>query len=189
VRELARGEIPAVATLVPQQTFMFDDTVRGNVTLGEDATDASVWHALRVAQADSFVRALPEGLDTRIGERGGTLSGGQRQRIALARAVWRRPRLLILDDATSAVDPSVEQAILAGLREASEGMTVLVVAYRMATITLADQVVYLERGRVLDRGTHEELLTRCQGYADLVHAYAREAAERAAVEASEEEER
>ena len=189
VRELARGEVPRVATLVPQQTFMFDDTVRGNVTLGEEATDASVWAALRVAQAEGFVAELPDGLDTMIGERGGSLSGGQRQRIALARAVWRSPRLLVLDDATSAVDPSVEQAILAGLREASDGMTVLVVAYRMATITLADQVVYIEHGRVVDQGSHEELVGRCQGYADLVHAYAREAAERAAVERHEEEAR
>ncbi|KAB7744901.1 ATP-binding cassette domain-containing protein [Nostocoides sp. F2B08] len=186
-RRLAHGQIPAVATLVAQQTFMFDDTVRGNVTLGEEATDQSIWDALRIAQADPFVRALPAGLDAVIGERGGTLSGGQRQRIALARAIWRHPRLLVLDDATSAVDPSVEQAILAGLREAREGMTVLVVAYRMATILLADQVVYIEQGRVVDRGTHAELIGRCTGYANLVQAYAREAAERAAVAATEEE--
>ena len=185
-RRLARGELPAVATLVAQQTFMFDDTVRGNVTLGEDSDDDSVWEALRIAQADGFVHALPQGLDTVIGERGGTLSGGQRQRIALARAIWRHPRLLVLDDATSAVDPSVEQAILAGLREAREGMTVLVVAYRMATILLADQVVYIEHGRVLDRGPHDVLVERCEGYANLVHAYAREAAERAAVARDEE---
>lgn len=186
-RRLAHGQIPAIATLVAQQTFMFDDTVRGNVTLGEDASDDSVWEALRVAQADAFVKALPAGLDAVIGERGGTLSGGQRQRIALARAIWRHPRLLVLDDATSAVDPSVEQAILAGLREAREGMTVLVVAYRMATILLADQVVYIEHGRVVDRGTHDELIGRCAGYANLVQAYAREAAERAAVAATEED--
>ena len=193
VRDLAQGEVPAVATLVAQQTFMFDDTVRGNVTLGDDlgaedrgTVDTTVWEALRVAQADGFVHDLPQGLDTVIGERGGTLSGGQRQRIALARAIWRRPRLLVLDDATSAVDPSVEQAVLAGLREARGGMTVLVVAYRMATILLADEVVYVEHGEVLDRGTHDELVDRCRGYADLVHAYAREAAERDAVARHEE---
>ena len=184
--ELARGELPAVATLVAQQTFLFDDTVRGNVTLGADSDDASVWEALRIAQAEDFVRALPDGLDAMIGERGGTLSGGQRQRIALARAIWRHPRLLVLDDATSAVDPSVEQAVLAGLREAREGMTVLVVAYRMATILLADHVVYIEHGRVVDRGPHAQLVDRCEGYANLVHAYAREAAERAAVAREEE---
>lgn len=186
-KDLARGQIPAAATLVAQQTFMFDDTVRGNVTLGADSDDETVWDALRIAQAADFVRAMPHGLDTVIGERGGNLSGGQRQRIALARAIWRRPRLLVLDDATSAVDPSVEQAILAGLRDAREGMTVLVVAYRMATILLADQVIYIEHGRVVDRGSHDELVARCKGYADLVNAYSREAAQRAAVAGSAEE--
>jgi ABC-type multidrug transport system fused ATPase/permease subunit len=100
--------------------------------------------------------------------------------------VIREPQLLILDDATSAVDPSVEQAILTGLREASSGTTVLVVAYRMATILLADEVVYLEEGRVVDHGTHAQLLARCTGYERLVTAYAREAAERAAIAADEE---
>ena len=186
VREVTRGGVPSVGVLVPQQTFMFDDTVRGNVTLGADFTDAEVWQALEVAQATGFVQALDRGLDTRVGERGTSLSGGQRQRIALARAVIRRPQLLVLDDATSAVDPSVEQAILTGLRESSSGTTVLVVAYRMSTIVLADDVIYLERGRVVDHGTHAELVARCEGYERLVTAYAREAAERAAVAAEEE---
>jgi len=191
LREVARGGVPEVGSLVAQQTFLFDDTVRGNITLGVEATDEEVWHALRVAQADGFVAALPSGLGTRVGERGTSLSGGQRQRVALARAVLRNPQLLVLDDATSAVDPSVEQAILAGLRESGHGLddtprtTVLVVAYRMATITLADDVIYLENGRVVDHGTHEQLLARCTGYASLVTAYAREAAERAAVLADE----
>jgi ABC-type multidrug transport system fused ATPase/permease subunit len=138
-----------------------------------------------VAQGAAFVGRLAAQLDTRVGERGTSLSGGQRQRIALARAVIRSPQLLILDDATSAVDPSVEQAILSRLREASSGTTVLVVAYRMATILLADEVVYVEEGRVLDHGTHAELLERCPGYERLVTAYAREAAERAALAAEE----
>jgi ATP-binding cassette subfamily B protein len=187
LRTVRHGEVPQVATLVAQQTFMFDDSVRGNVTLGLDRPDEEVWEALRVAQAEGFVAALPEGLDAVIGERGGTLSGGQRQRIALARAIVRNPRLLLLDDATSAVDPAVEQEILSALRHAKEGMTVIVVAYRMATIGLADRIVYLERGRVVDEGTHEELMDRCSGYADLVTAYAREAAERAALAAGEEQ--
>ncbi len=186
LREVRKGGVAAVAALVPQQTFMFDDTVRGNITLGAAYSDEQVWEALEIAQADGFVRELPGGLDTRVGERGASLSGGQRQRIALARAVIRRPRLLVLDDATSAVDPSVEQAILAGLRRSSAGTTVLVVAYRMSTITLADSIVYVENGRVLDHGTHDELVARCAGYERLVTAYAREAAERAAVEADEE---
>ena len=186
LRTVAHGAVPQVAALVPQQTFLFDDTVRGNITLGRDESDEDVWAALRVAQGEGFVAALPDGLDTRVGERGASLSGGQRQRIALARAVVRRPQLLVLDDATSAVDPSVEQAILAALRDTSRGTTVLVVAYRMATIALADDIIYVEQGRVVDSGSHDDLLQRCDGYARLVTAYAREAAERAAVAADEE---
>jgi ATP-binding cassette subfamily B protein len=161
LREVARGGVPEVGSLVAQQTFLFDDTVRANVTLGVEATDEQVWHALRISQADGFVAALPHGLNTRVGERGASLSGGQRQRIALARAVIRKPQLLVLDDATSAVDPSVEQAILAGLRGSGSRLdhrsrtTVLVVAYRMATIALADDVVYMESGRVVDREAAE----------------------------------
>ena len=187
LRRVARGGVSSVAALVPQQTFMFDDTVRGNITLGADHTDEQVWAALEVAQAHTFVAELPAGLDTRVGERGASLSGGQRQRVALARAIIRTPQLLVLDDATSAVDPAVEQAILAGLRRSSRGTTVLVVAYRMSTITLADEIVYVEHGRVVDHGTHRELQERCEGYERLVTAYAREAAERAAVSADEEE--
>jgi ABC-type multidrug transport system fused ATPase/permease subunit len=145
-----------------------------------------VWSALRLAQADRFVAALPGGLDSVVGERGATLSGGQRQRLALARAVVRRPRLLVLDDATSAVDPEVERRILAGLRQAALPATVVVVAYRRATIALADEVVYVEHGRVLARGTHGELLAGSAGYRNLLTAYERDAAERAALRADEE---
>ncbi|HXA61584.1 MAG TPA: ABC transporter ATP-binding protein [Streptosporangiaceae bacterium] len=168
-RDVRRGGLAETAALVPQETYLFDDTVRGNVTLGAELTDEQVWEALRAAQADGFVAALPSGLDTELGERGTTLSGGQRQRLALARALVRQPRLLVLDDATSSVDPQVEARILKGLRESTA--SVVVVAYRRATITLADEVVYVQHGRVLDRGTHEELLDRSSGYRDLVTAY------------------
>ncbi|MFG3440384.1 ABC transporter ATP-binding protein [Nonomuraea sp. NPDC047897] len=188
LRELPYGGVAESVALVPQQTFLFDDTVRGNVALGLEAGDDDVWAALRLAQADGFVARLPDGLATRVGERGATLSGGQRQRLALARAVVRRPRLLVLDDATSSVDPQVEARILHGLRDAAQASTVVVVAYRLATIALADEVVYLERGRVEDRGTHAELLERCPGYRNLVTAYEREEAERAAIAAEAEEE-
>lgn len=174
LRDLARGELARAVAVVPQTPFLFDDTVRGNVALGADVPDEEVWAALRAAQADGFVAALPQGLDTRLGERGASLSGGQRQRISLARALVRRPRLLVLDDATSAVDPEVEARILAALREGAAGAdrpSLLVVAYRKATIGLADEVVHLDGGRVADRGTHEELLVRSAAYAHLVNAY------------------
>jgi ABC-type multidrug transport system fused ATPase/permease subunit len=181
LRDLAPGALADHAALVPQQAFLFDDTVRGNVALGGAVPDDAVWAALRTAQADGFVAALPAGLDTRLGERGATLSGGQRQRLSLARALVRRPRLLVMDDATSAVDPEVEARILAALRQGPAGTdtdsTVLVVAYRKATIALADEVVHLSDGRVVDQGTHAELLVRSPGYADLVNAYEQEPVE------------
>ena len=187
VRELGPGALSEVAALVPQSTFLFDDSVRGNVTLGADLPDEDVWAALRVAQADGFVAALPNALDTVVGERGTTLSGGQRQRLSLARAVVRRPRLLVLDDATSSVDPQVEQRILAGLRDAGLPSTVVVVAYRRATIALADEVVFVEDGRIAARGTHAELLQTSPGYQDLVSAYERAEAEREADREAERE--
>ncbi len=171
VRDVVQGGLARTTAVVPQQTYMFNDTVRDNITLGLDAPDEDVWEALRLAQADGFVSALGEGLDTMVGERGATLSGGQRQRLALARALVRRPRLLVLDDSTSSVDPQVEERILRGLRESSA--TVVVVAYRKATIELADEVVYIERGRIAGQGPHADLLTRSTGYRNLVTAYER----------------
>jgi ATP-binding cassette subfamily B protein len=170
--ELSVPALAAAAALVPQVPFVFDDTVRGNVTLERDGLDdAAAWSALRLAQADGFVAALPDGLDTAVGERGTSLSGGQRQRLTLARALAGGPRLLVLDDATSAVDPRVEAAILASLRGHDSGASILVVAYRRATIALADEVVYVADGRVVATGTHAELLATEPGYLNLVTAY------------------
>ncbi|GAA1457308.1 ABC transporter ATP-binding protein/permease [Nocardiopsis exhalans] len=178
LRDLARDQIPDHAALVPQGTFVFEDSVRDNITLGTAGIDDDqVWAALRLARADGFIAELDGGLDARLGEKGTTLSGGQRQRLALARAIVRRPRLLIMDDATSAVDPQIEAQILAGLRERDDAATVVVVAYRRATIELADEVLYMEGGRVLARGTHTELLETSSGYNKLVTAYERASAE------------
>jgi ABC-type multidrug transport system fused ATPase/permease subunit len=171
LRSLREGEVATQAAFVAQGTFLFDDTVRGNVTLGADFTDDEVHAALRTAAAEDFVAQLPEGLDTKVGERGASLSGGQRQRLALARAVVRRPRLLVMDDATSAVDPSIEARILDALRSTDRPATVVVVAYRQATISLADEVVWIDRGRLVARGSHAELLAQVPGYARLVQAY------------------
>jgi len=179
LRALSHESLAGAVALVPQHTFLFDDTVRENVTLGLPVDDSEILEALAVAQAQGFVQALPGGIDSRLGERGTTLSGGQRQRLALARALVRRPRLLLMDDATSALDPDVEARILAALREHSRagGATVLVVAYRKATIALADEVLFLRDGRIVDRGPHAELVARSAAYRDIVDAYdtAREA--------------
>jgi len=144
-------------SVVFQENFLFAESVRENMALGLDVPDEELRRAARLAQAERFVDALPEGFDTVVGERGVTLSGGQRQRVALARALVRNPRLLILDDATSAVDPVVEQEILRGLREELK-TTLVVVAYRVSTIALADRVLFLLDGRIAADGTHEELL-------------------------------
>ncbi|GAA0803800.1 multidrug ABC transporter ATP-binding protein [Spirilliplanes yamanashiensis] len=186
-RTLSAAALARTAAFVPQVPFVFDDTVRANLTLdrpgvGEDEARA----ALELAQADAFVDKLPDGLDTAVGERGTSLSGGQRQRLTLARALAGSPRLLVLDDATSAVDPRVESAILAGLRGGA-GTSILVVAYRRATIALADQVVYVEHGRVVATGTHRELLASTPGYTALVTAYERAEAEREREHAYDEE--
>lgn len=174
IRDLTHHELARVVAVVPQSTFLFDDTVRENVTLGGAYSDDEIWEVLRTVQAHDFVSSLPGGLDARLGERGTTLSGGQRQRLALARALVRRPRLLVMDDATSALDPEVEQRILQALAKhttGDDGPTVLVVAYRKATIALADEVVFLADGVVADRGTHAALVTRSQAYRSLVDAY------------------
>ncbi len=158
--------------IVFQESFLFATSVRENIALETPVTDEEIRRAAELAQADAFIDALPRGYDTVVGERGVTLSGGQRQRVAIARALVRRPPLLILDDATSSVDPTVEAAILDGLRRRVE-TTLIVVAYRVSTITLADRVLFLDGGRIADAGTHEELLARHPGYAAIVLAHER----------------
>ena len=177
--EIRLGDVPlrvadpidlrAAVALVFQETFLFADTVLENLTLGQAVDPERLQWAIDIAQA-GYVADLAEGRDTIVGERGVTLSGGQRQRLALARALLRHPRLLLLDDATSAIDPVIEQRILDGLRNELD-TTTLVVAHRVATIRLADRVLYLDRGRLVGDGTHEELLARDPQYAALVQAY------------------
>jgi ATP-binding cassette subfamily B protein len=175
VRSFRRSELPKEVAYVAQEAFLFDGTVRTNVTLEMPFDDSEVRYALRLAGSLDFAEALPQGLETQLGERGTTLSGGQRQRLALARALIRKPRLLILDDATSAVDPSVEAEILRSLKSAELPSTIAVVAYRPSSIKLADEVVFLDHRRILGHGTHEELLSSQSGYAKLVQAYEKEA--------------
>ena len=170
--DLDRSTLARSVTLVFQETFLFNDTVFNNISLAEAIPENEVIDAARLAQADGFIAELPHGYYTLVGERGASLSGGQRQRIALARAIVRRPRLLVLDDATSAVDPSVEGVILAGLAELDT--TVVIVAYRRSSIVLADEVIYIEDGRAIDRGTHDELYRRLPAYRELIDAYERE---------------
>ena len=167
-------ELGSHVALVPQASFVFAGSVRDNVTLGDDYPDDAVWLALKRAAVDGVVSQLHQhgsGLDAVLAERGMNLSGGQRQRIAIARALVREPRVLVLDDATSAVDPGVEQEILAALRADGGGPTVLLIAYRLASIMLADRIIHIDDGTVVDSGTHAELLERDAGYRHLVTAY------------------
>jgi len=165
VREVTLDSLREAIGLVMEDSFLFSDTVRANIAYGRpDATDEQVRAAARMAEADEFVEQLPEGYDTVVGEQGLTLSGGQRQRIALARARITDPRVLILDDATSAVDSRVEAEIHDTLRRVMAGRTTLLIAHRRSTLALADRIAVLDRGRVVDIGTHEELTQRCPLY-------------------------
>ncbi|MFC9957015.1 ABC transporter ATP-binding protein [Streptomyces nigra] len=158
VRDLTLDSLRAAIGLVPEDSFLFSDTVRANIAYGRpDATDEQIEAAARAAQADRFVADLPEGYDTKVGEHGLTLSGGQRQRIALARAILADPRLLVLDDATSAVDARVEHEIHEALKHVMEGRTTLLIAHRRSTLGLVDRIAVLDAGRLAAIGTHEEL--------------------------------
>ncbi|WP_264201639.1 ABC transporter ATP-binding protein [Streptomyces antimicrobicus] len=158
VRELTFDSLRAAIGLVPEDSFLFSDSVRANIAYGHPgATDAEIEAAARAAQAHGFISALPAGYDTKVGEHGLTLSGGQRQRIALARAILTDPRLLLLDDATSAVDARIEHEIHEALRSVMAGRTTLLIAHRRSTLALADRIAVLDRGRLADLGTYEEL--------------------------------
>jgi ATP-binding cassette subfamily B protein len=168
IREVDLGSLRREIAFVADDSFLFSDTVAANIAYARpEATQEQVEAASRRAQAHGFISELPEGYETVVGERGLTLSGGQRQRVAIARALLAEPRILILDDATSSVDARTEALIKTGLREAMEGRTTFIVAHRLSTISLADEIVVLDRGRIVDRGTHEELLERCPLYEEI----------------------
>jgi len=167
--DIERGALAGSVSIVFQETFLFNESVYDNITLGEPFSPEEVFAAARLARAHEFILDLDDEYSSVVGERGASLSGGQRQRIALARALVRKPRLLVLDDATSAIDPAVEGEILAGLSQLDT--TVVIVAYRRSSIVMADEVIYIEEGRVVDRGTHEQLYQAVSGYRGLIDAY------------------
>jgi ABC-type multidrug transport system fused ATPase/permease subunit len=168
VRSVDLGSLRSQIAFVADDSFLFTASVAENIAYANQAaTREEIEAAARRAQADAFIRGLPDGYETRVGERGLTLSGGQRQRVAIARALLADPRILILDDATSSVDATTEAAIKAGLRETMAGRTTFIIAHRLSTVSLADEIVVMDAGTIVDRGTHEELLAGCGFYREI----------------------
>ena len=168
VRDVDLGSLRSEVAFVADDSFLFSASIAENIAYARvEASREEIEEAARRAQADGFIAELPNGYDTVVGERGLTLSGGQRQRVAIARALLADPRILILDDATSSVDATTEREIKAGLREAMAGRTTFVIAHRLSTVSLADEVVVLDGGRIVDRGSHEELLAGCGFYREI----------------------
>jgi len=176
VRSLDPQALCGVVGLVPQRAYLFSGTVASNLRYGNPAaTDAELWQALQVAQADDFVRAMPGGLESAIAQGGTNVSGGQRQRLAIARALVRKPRIYLFDDAFSALDLATDARLRAALRPLTEQATVLIVAQRVSTIVDADQILVLDDGRIVGRGRHEELLASCPTYVEIVQSQFTEA--------------
>jgi ATP-binding cassette subfamily B protein len=176
VRSLDPQALCGVVGLVPQRAYLFSGTVASNLRYGNPAaTDAELWQALQVAQADDFVRAMPDGLESTIAQGGTNVSGGQRQRLAIARALVRKPRIYLFDDAFSALDLATDARLRAALRPLTEQATVLIVAQRVSTIVDADQILVLDDGRIVGRGRHEELLASCPTYVEIVQSQFTEA--------------
>jgi ATP-binding cassette subfamily B protein len=166
VRAVTQESLRAAIGVVPQDAVLFNETIAYNIAFGApDASPAAVEAAARLANIHDFIETLPEGYETVVGERGLKLSGGEKQRIAIARAVLKRPRIFLFDEATSALDSHTERAIQDHLRAVSAGTTTLIIAHRLSTVVHADQILFLARGRILERGRHQELLARSGRYA------------------------
>jgi ATP-binding cassette subfamily B protein len=160
IRDITQESLRAAIGVVPQDTVLFNDTIRYNIAYGRpNATQEEIEQAAKLAQVHDFVLRLPEGYDTRVGERGLKLSGGEKQRVAIARTILKDPRILILDEATSALDTRTEQDIQAALRGLASHRTTLVIAHRLSTVVDADEIIVLQEGRVAERGSHAALLT------------------------------
>jgi ATP-binding cassette subfamily B protein len=168
IADVTQTSLRAAIGMVPQDTVLFNDTIGYNIRYGRwDASEAEVQEAARLAQIDEFVRSLPEGYETSVGERGLKLSGGEKQRVAIARTILKAPPILVLDEATSALDTFTEREIQAALDRVSQGRTTLVIAHRLSTVVNADEIIVLDKGLIAERGSHQDLLTRGGIYAAL----------------------
>jgi ATP-binding cassette subfamily B protein len=166
LRDLQVLSLRRAIGIVPQDTVLFNDTLYNNVLFGRpDATDEEVQEAIRLAQLQTFIRLLPEGAQTMVGERGLKLSGGEKQRVAIARTMLKKPAILVFDEATSALDSHTERGILEALREVSKGHTSLVIAHRLSTVVDADRILVFEHGRLIESGSHQALLAKGKHYA------------------------
>ncbi len=175
IRDVTQSSLRRAIGIVPQDTVLFNDDIRYNVAYGRlDAAERDVQNAIRKAQLSSFIQKLPDGLNTQVGERGLKLSGGEKQRVGIARAILKEPKVLVFDEATSSLDMVTEKEILSAMREASKGRTTIIIAHRLSTVTDCDKILVLDQGRVVESGTHQNLLNRKGLYAELWEAQKRE---------------
>jgi len=175
IRTISQRSLRAAIGIVPQDTVLFNSSIFDNIRYGKpEASDEEVYTAIRMAHLEGFIKQLPEGVDTMVGERGLKLSGGEKQRVAIARTILKRPPILLFDEATSSLDSKSERSILAALEEIAQGHTSLVIAHRLSTIVDADRIVVLDQGVIVEQGHHEQLLALNGRYADLWSAQLRD---------------
>ena len=168
IRTVSQHSLRGAIGIVPQDTVLFNSSIFDNIRYGKpEASDEEVHNAIRMAHLEAFIKQLPDGVETMVGERGLKLSGGEKQRVAIARTILKRPPILLFDEATSSLDSKSERSILAALREIAEGHTSLVIAHRLSTIVDADRIVVLDQGAIVEQGTHHELLELDGRYAEL----------------------